>query len=252
MGLKQFVVTPAMGKRLIAKGLAEHPGIHRALSEATLVIVAGTTNGYVAEEILTATGQADGFTRKGFRRGVVVPPNADPQTVAAEFAGDVVLVNGQWQQGKTIFDVVDDLHAGDIVLKGGNALDMTAERAGVYIGHPEAGTIGRIQQVVAGRRVELIVPIGLEKRVSAPLDEIAAALNSPASEGPRMMPLIGQPFTEIDAIEALTGCVAELVAAGGVHGAEGAVWLAVQGDEDDLARAEKVLQDLASEPPCTA
>ena len=44
-----------------------------SLSE-TLVIIAGTTNGYVAEEILASLGQGEGFTRKGFRRGTTVAP----------------------------------------------------------------------------------------------------------------------------------------------------------------------------------
>ena len=31
--------------------------------------------------------------------------------------GDVVLVDGVWLKGKTIFDVADDLKAGDVILK---------------------------------------------------------------------------------------------------------------------------------------
>ena len=50
--MKQFLITPSAGKRLIAKTLAKHPAIVKALRNGTLVIVAGTTNGYVAEEIL--------------------------------------------------------------------------------------------------------------------------------------------------------------------------------------------------------
>jgi hypothetical protein len=50
--LKQFVVTPSAGKRLIAKALASHPAVSDALKNGTVVIVAGTTNGYVAEEVL--------------------------------------------------------------------------------------------------------------------------------------------------------------------------------------------------------
>ncbi len=49
--MKQFLITPSAGKRLIAKTLAKHPAIVKALKNGTLVIVAGTTNGYVAEEI---------------------------------------------------------------------------------------------------------------------------------------------------------------------------------------------------------
>ena len=50
--MKQYIITPAMGKRLIGLGMAEHPQILRVLESGTLVIIAGSTNGYVAEEIL--------------------------------------------------------------------------------------------------------------------------------------------------------------------------------------------------------
>jgi hypothetical protein len=248
MKLREFVVTPAMGKRLIGKAMAEHPAVRDVLRKGTLVIVAGTTNGYVAEEILTAGGQAEGFSRKGFRRGLTVPPRAG--TPRAEFAGDVVLVDGVWQRGKQIFDVVADLQAGDLVLKGANALSADGRRAAVLIGHPEAGTIGAILPAVYGRRVRLIVPVGLEKRVWGDLDAIAAMVNDPSAEGARLMPIPGEPFTELEALRLLTGAEAFLIAAGGVCGAEGCVWLAVRGKPKQVQVAEELLGSLAGEGLC--
>jgi hypothetical protein len=248
MRLKQFVVTSSMGKRLIGRGMAAHPAVRAVLEQGTLVIVAGTTNAYVAEEVLAAAGQDEGFRRQGFRRGVTVPPGTPAPP--GDLPGDVILVDGTWQKGKQIFDVADDLRAGDVVLKGANALDLDSGRAAVYIGHPQAGTIGAALPAVFGRRVRLIVPVGLEKRIGGDLDEIAAALNAPDAEGPRMLPLPGETFTELDAIELLTGAVAGLVAAGGVCGAEGAVWLAVAGEDEELAAAEALLRSVEDEPPC--
>ncbi|MFN2286123.1 MAG: hypothetical protein ACK2UQ_17040, partial [Anaerolineae bacterium] len=105
--MKQFNLTTVMGKRLIGKGMAQHPDIQRVLQKGTLLIIAGTTNGYVAEEILTALGQAEGFSRVGFRRGVTVAQGA--KLPKAELAGDVVIVDGQWQPGKNVFDVAESL-----------------------------------------------------------------------------------------------------------------------------------------------
>ncbi len=45
----QFMLTPAAGKRLIGKGMVAHPAIQATLKKGTIAIVAGTTNGYVAE-----------------------------------------------------------------------------------------------------------------------------------------------------------------------------------------------------------
>ena len=39
-------------------------------------------------------------------------------------------------------------------------------------------------------------------------------LNSPGAHGPRLMPVVGEVFTEIEAIFCLTGAKAEMVAAG--------------------------------------
>lgn len=248
--MKQFLLTPAMGKRLIGRAVAEHPEVLSALKTGTVVIVAGTTNAYVAEEVLASVGQQEGFCRKGFRRGLVVPPGT--QTEKIEFPGDVVLVKGKWQKGQTIFDVVGDLKCGDVILKGANAVNIAEGKAGVYIGHPESGTIGAALPVVVGRRVKLLVPVGLEKRVSYRIDDIAAMVNAPGCEGPRMMPVPGEVVTELDAVEMLTGVDAWLVAGGGVCGAEGSVWLAIDGEDADLSAATDLIQSLASEPPCEA
>ena len=111
--MKQFVVTTAMGKRLIAKGMAAHPDIQQVLEKGMLVIIAGSTNGYVAEEILKSIGQADGFSRVGFRRGLTTAPGA--KLAKADLQGDVVIVDGQWHKGELITDVANDLKTGDIV-----------------------------------------------------------------------------------------------------------------------------------------
>jgi hypothetical protein len=39
-----------------------------------------------------------------------------------------------------------------------------------------------------------------------------------------------------------------LVAAGGVSGAEGSVWLAVSGSDEEIVAGEKLLKSVASEP----
>ncbi len=231
----QVVLTPAAGKRLIAKAIAFHPAIQAALRSETIAIIAGTTNGYVAEEILALTGQSEGFVRQRFFRGVTLPPNT-PTTDTGRlpdetgFPGDIVIVKGNWQRGKTIFDIVDALKEGDVILKGANSLDLLNKRAAILIGHPRGGTITAALQAVTGRRVRLLIPVGLEKRISGDIDELSAKLNAPGANGPRLLPVPGEVVTEIEAISTLTGATAELVAGGGVCGAEGSVRLIVSGE----------------------
>ena len=251
--MKQFVLTQAAGKRLIGKAIGKHAAVVETLKKGTIVIVAGTTNGYVAEEILSAIGQAKAFQRDHFYRGIILPPNRPTTSTGrsydeSKFPGDVVIRNGVYQKGKTIFDVVDDLGEGDVILKGANAVDLIQRRAAILIGAPKAGTIGASLPAVIGRRVKLILPVGLEKRIYENLDELAAKMNEPGKHGPRLWPVPGEIFTELDAIAMLTGASAQLVAAGGVCGAEGSIWLAVSGKPAQEKAAEVLIKSVVNEP----
>jgi len=249
--MRQFAITPVMGKRLIGKGMAAHPAIAEVLADGTLVILAGSTNGYVAEEILVRAGQAEGFTRVGFRRGEVFPPGFDASTAAkGALEGDVVLVRGVRQTGQTIFDVAEGLQRSDVVLKGANAVNLRLREAGVLIGHPVAGTALPTIAAAAGRHVRLIVPVGVEKRVDRPILELAGRLNRPDVQGPGMLPLPGEVFTELDAIALLTGAEATLMGGGGIYGAEGAVWVGVDGTDGQVQAAAELVGSVSAEPPC--
>ena len=252
--MKQFLITPQAGKRLIGRTIANHPAIIKTLKNGTLVIVAGTTNGYVAEEILKTHKIANDFSRKHFFRGITMP-TAKPVTAEgrlsdeSKFPGDIVITKGIWQRGKTIADVIDSLTEGDVILKGANALDLTRRQAAILIGHPKAGTIGLALPAVVGRRVRLIIPVGLEKRVNGDLNALAEKLNAPGAGGYRLLPVPGEVFTELEAMTALTGAEVELIAAGGVCGAEGACWIAVTGNEEQEEFAEQIIASVADEPP---
>lgn len=198
----------------------------------------------------------EGFDRGRFFRGITLPPSqviTDCGVLPDEngFPGDVVISGGIWQKGKTIFDIVEDLKEGDVILKGANALDLQRKRAAIYIGHPQGGTAIAALQAMVGRRVRLILPVGLEKRIYGDLDALAEILNAPGACGPRLFPIPGQVFTEIDALALLTGAEAVLVAGGGVNGAEGSIRLAVRGNPQQEKAAAELLQPLVHEPPFT-
>ncbi len=250
---KQIILSPAAGKRIIAKALLKHPSITEALELRTVVIIAGTTNGYVAEELLNKIGQAEEFTKDRFFRGVTLPQTykkTDTGRLSDEskFPGDIVIEKGKWLSGKTIFDVVDNLKKGDIIIKGANAVNLEQKLAAVYIGHPTAGTIGVALQAILGKRVELFLPVGLEKRISGDINRIAQKINSPNTTGLRYMPINGEIITELEAIKLLTGAESELVAGGGICGAEGSCWLAVSGNLEQLNNVSSLVEEISNEP----
>ncbi len=250
--MRQFIVTSSAGKHLIGKALAQNPTVVNAAKNGTLVIIAGTTNGYVAEELFK-TLNIDGFSRNHFFRGLTLPPairlSAEGRLVdESKFPGDVVVTKGQWQKGKTINDVVDSLKEGDVIIKGANALDLEHKQAAILIGHPKAGTIGVSLPAVIGRRIKLIVAVGLEKRITGDLHVLAEKINAPGSSGYRLLPIPGQVFTELDAVTQLTGASAEMISAGGICGAEGAVYLGVWGTKEQEKAAEELFAEVAVEP----
>ncbi len=208
MPTKQYALTPAASKRLIAKALCNMPEIQQALQNHTIVIVSGTTNGYVAEELLKLIGMDSEFSKQRFFRGITLPPRYTvTQSGRLEdggtFVADVVIEKGVWKKEKSLFEVVNDLQEGDIILKGANAVNIESKQAAVLIGHPQAGTIGVIMQAVAGRRVKLIIPVGLEKRISGNINELAQLINSPETSGLRYFPISGTIITELDTINIL-------------------------------------------------
>ena len=93
-----------------------------------------------------------------------------------------------------------------------------------------------------------MLPVGLEKRISGDISRIAQKLNSPNAHGPRYYPVFGNIITEIEALKIMTGVEAELVAAGGVGGAEGSCWLALTGTDEQLNKAEKIIRSAQDEP----
>ncbi len=249
----QTIITPAAGKRLIAEAICSEKNYRNALKNNTVVIIAGTTNGYLAEETLEFLGNKEEFSRKRFFRGITISPGVKTTDRGrlpdeSSFPGDVVIEKGKWLKGKTIFDVIDDLKEGDIICKGANCINQPSGKAGLLIGHTKGGTIVAALQAVVGRRVRLIIPAGLEKRIDEDIDNAAFFLNKPGASGPRLLPVNGELVTELEAVKMLSGAEARLVSAGGVCGAEGSVWLAVSGGEKQEKAAKEIISKISNEP----
>lgn len=241
----QISLTPAAGKQLIALALAQNEKVMKAAREHTLVIVAGTTNTYIAKTVLEAIGES-GFSGKHFFRGIVSgqPVPSD----LPEMDGDVVIEKGQWIHGKTIQEVAPDLKAGDMILKGANAVDLRTGDAAVLIGHPMGGTLAAIMQASIGRRVGVMVPVGVEKRVEGPISELCCLCNDPDASGVRLAQAPGKAYTEIDAIGELTGTSAHLIASGGVCGYEGIAWFQCTGTEEQIAKLQQLMKLVKDTP----
>ena len=219
----------------------------------TVVVIAGTTNGYIAEELLKKIGQAEEFDRKSFIRGITMPPHYQKDETGrlnsqSVFPGDVIIQKGKWLKGQTINDIADKLQCGDIIMKGANAVNFQQNLAGILIGSPTGGTILTAMQAIIGRRVTLYLPVGQEKRVTDDLHEIAAQVNAADARGCRLYVTSGKIISEVEALSLLSGVQARLMAAGGVCGAEGGIWLSLTGNAEHVNQACSLLDKIAAEP----
>lgn len=236
-------LTVSESKRLIAKGVAATDCVQRAMESGIVAVVPGTTNGYVIEEL---TGGP--FEKERYVAGRTMPAGFTGEKPTNTSSG-YVSRRGERLAVK-VEEILEEMGPGDVLIKGANALNYERRQAGVLIGHPTGGNVGRDLGRVVARRIRYLLPVGLEKSVPADLDEVAALINRDAEgKGPTLWVVPGDIFTEIEAIATLTGARAVPAAAGGIGGAEGAVWLAVFGDAWALERVQALIDSVRGEPP---
>ncbi len=241
---KQVVLTVAESKRLIAKGVAALPQVQKAMKEGMVVVATGTTNGYVLQELWEKD-----FDLRRYRSGITTPKKPEKaETPQAEAMPDVIFKKGKVAKELNRYDAVEHMGKGDIYIKGANALDYEGGMAGVLIGSPTGGTVGAVLGSIIGKKIELVIPIGLEKLVYSDMNELHWLASTEDSEGPSLWPITGTIITEIEALGILTGVDVYLYAAGGIAGAEGAVRLLIEGTEEEVDDAVKLVDSIKGEP----
>ncbi|RJQ56408.1 MAG: hypothetical protein C4530_14795 [Desulfobacteraceae bacterium] len=255
------ILTVADSKRLIAKAVGQMPIVKNALANGMVIIIKGTTNAYVAEEI---TGQKVSHAayvtgRIEPEKGAKILPDVNPVEHIILEKGKVVDIS--------LADAAKKMKAGDVVIKGANALDYKNKIAAVNILHPAGGTTGITMPFIVARKAYLVIPVGLEKLVAGDVVDLTMKMREPmetlpAPSGhssakfpgdilPSMWLLTGEIVTELEAINILTGATAFQSSAGGVSGAEGGVWLVFRGTRDQVKKAMELAHSVQGEPPYT-
>jgi len=240
----QMTLTPSESKRLIGMAVAKLPEVRRAFKNGIVAIGVGTTNAYVAEELL---GQK--IERERFVAGVVLP-RGTYVLPAERRLKEIIIRRGKIIDAK-LDDVLPELTSSDVFIKGANGLDSSGT-AGVFMAGHRGGTIGRSLGTVMSRGVNLIIPVGLEKFIPgsvkdvAPLagmDKVTFSTGVPVG----IMPVHGKVVTELEAIQILSGTEAMVMGKGGVSGAEGAVTLLVRGTAKQLREVRRLVKAVKGE-----
>ena len=127
------VLTVAESKRLIGKAVAQMPIVKNALANGMVIIIKGTTNAYVAEEI---TGKKTDHA--AFVTGRIEPEKGAKNLPQVKAINHVIL-----EKGKVVDiplpEAAKKLKAGDVVIKGANALDYKNKMAATNILSPGQG-----------------------------------------------------------------------------------------------------------------
>ncbi|AET68809.1 hypothetical protein Desor_3310 [Desulfosporosinus orientis DSM 765] len=244
-----ITLTSSESKRLIAKGVKAMPDVINAQENHTIIVAGGTTNAFVAEELMgIKINDKSGYTMGIVTKGELGISQSTQKTTP------FVIQKGQVQE---IFwkDYLPKLKKGDVFIKGGNAVDHTG-LAAVMVSDSMGGTIGAAQGILYARGVKLIVPIGLEKMipdVKAAVEFMTeSTLDESIGHKVGLIPMLGASVvTELTALEILYDLEARCIAAGGVDGSEGSVIIAIEGLDEEVSRAMQDIRALKGEPAVT-
>ena len=229
-----ITLTPSESKRLIAKGVKNLEAVQQALKRGTIIITLGTTNAYVVEEILKdvpGSGAWEKIDKRRYAAGVIT----DRGTCVVpkeERVKELILKNGKISDESTE-EAIENLSAGDVFIKGANALDATGT-VGILMANRAGGTIGSALGTVMARGVHFIIPVGIEKTIPYSITEAATRVGiekcyKSVGWHVGLMPVHGRVITELDALKILGAEDAFPIGAGGVDGGEGSVVICVEG-----------------------
>ena len=249
------VLTHSECKRLIARGILKHPDIEDALKDGKIFVARGSTTAYVLEELLgepiekshyiagQVTGDKENLSRLGSLKG-------DKQLK------EVVVDKGTKREIDDIRAELKEFMPGDVMIKGGNTLGNDGI-AGVYLGHPEGGTIGVMIPHATTRGIPIIVPISLSRSIDDSVWELSQVLGNKVVEPEfcmgmpiGIMPIPGEVFTELEAFDVLYPDIDVFhIGSSGVGDGEGSLHFLLVGDDKEVKEAYDDLVKLAKSEP---
>ena len=236
-------LTVAEGKRLIAKGIANHPQVKERMKKGTIVILTGSTNTYIAEELVNLSEPHGSFVL-----GYITPKGSPNFKEGMSSTKDITIIDGKWVD-MPYEEALKNARKGDIVFKGANMLNYEKKQTALCIGSADGGPARRARETEA----DLFIPIGLEKETSGDLSVFMDILTNKPEEtsAPRIWlhPEDATIFTEIEAIKTVASVHVIPFAVGGIAGREGGVSLAIYGNKEEVQKALELVASVQGEAP---
>jgi len=224
-----FTLIPAESRRLIAKAVVQMEEIKIAKQKAYIILNGGTTNGYIAQELLGMRElEPQKFTAGTNTHRLLCVTDADKRTPFP-----IILYRGE-RSSKTLPEALEDFHIETVLVKGANAIDPEGN-VGVITSGFDGGTIGATYGTATSQGLKYIFAVGLEKLVVSVKEASAWAgaktmdYTMGADFGMFCIPN-GIVVTEIEALKILADVEAKHIASGGVGESAGAVVVVMKGD----------------------
>ena len=240
----QLTLNPSESKRLIAKALLRHAKISRALSSGVLVINLGSTNAYIAEELLKKD-----ILKERFMAGMI--DGKGTCVVPREERDQPLVIRKGLMSDENPEKITRIMGPDDVFIKGANAIDKNG-KAWVMLASETGGTMGRVLGTLLARGVPIIIPVGLEKLVPDALDEVSNrtgiyqmdySIGAPVG----IMPVPGEVVTEREAFKLLGDVEVYVIGAGGIGGGEGSHTFLVEGSEKDVKNIFNLVKEIKGE-----
>lgn len=243
-----FTLIPSESRRLIAKAVVQMEAVKIAKQNAYIVVNGGTTNGYIAQELLeTSDLEPQKFTAGTNTHRLLCVTDPDKRSPFP-----IIFEKGE-RSSKSLGGVLEDFHIETVLIKGANAIDPEGN-VGVITSGFDGGTIGATYGTVTSQGLKYVFAVGLEKLVSS-VKEAAAWVGAKtldytigADFGMFCIPN-GNVVTEIEALRILAGVETKHIASGGVGESAGSVVLVIQGEEANVKNAISIVESIKGEPP---
>jgi hypothetical protein len=242
-----FTLIPAESRRLIAKAVVQMEEIKIAKQKAYIILCGGTTNGYIAQELLEMRDlEPQKFATGTNTHRLLCVTDADKRTPFP-----IILYKGG-RSSKTLPEALQDFHIETVLIKGANAIDPEGN-VGVITSGFDGGTIAATIGTVTSQGLKYIFAVGLEKMVASVKEAAAWAgaktldYTMGADFGMYCIPN-GTVVTEIQALKILANVEAKHIASGGVGESAGAVVLVIKGEEANVKKAISIVESIKGEP----
>lgn len=242
-----ITLTPAESKRLLAKAVVQMPEVKAALQRAYVILCGGTTNAFIAQELLGREIEPARFTAGISSMGLLCVTDPSDRIPFPVILHKGVVVD------MTVRQALDDFHRETVVIKGANAVDVEGN-VGVITSGFDGGTVAATIGTLTSQGLNYIIPVGLEKLVPSVKESArctgAKTLDYTMGADYGMYCLVkANVVTEIRALKLLFDVDATHVASGGIGGSEGAVSLVVLGEETKVKAAIGLLESIKGEKP---